>query len=425
MQEVNTLYASLSKVLTASIKRRSSILSTSSNLSNQSTQSRHYVKITSIVSQREKRLSLQSVPSYGYDGESGSAPYDRNRNPPSTSSSASTTMRGNNISNNNNDPQQPGAEEEGEEEGCTDTNRGSKGTKSSRVVDQLATTDSPIIEAQHKNSRVSIGQGVTPTTKDSVLATDFPAPANPHRSASVSTGTDIDAEIRTRVQQKYKVVLRSRSVESSTHHHSRSVDSYSDTQPRSSKKRPKSAVIIQPSADGETALVSGVELKTHHGSSSSSNDGGPGKKSRRRSMEINLASLAKTGLLSPSNIIGSPAGTPPTLSRVARSPGRRKRCGSLSVLQAGDRSSIASIDSLDPRAMIAGRLEQNSHEFNTSIRSNASARSAVSIKSEPGVVSSSMMNGSPMRNGHHLGVGSELQAGKRSASMEVLDKTEG
>lgn len=242
--------------------------------------------------------------------------------------------------------------------------------------------------------------GVAPTSKASVLATASPKLAGFSRSASISTGTDIDAEIRSSVQAKYRILLRSKSVQ---------CDQFSDTEPRS-KKRPKSAVIIQPNADGETALVSEVQLRN-----STSKDGG---KFRRRSMEITLASLAKTGLLSPSNRLNPSPAASPAVYPVCSPYRQRKRFGSLSTLQAGERTSVVSIDSLDPRTMISGQLQHNSYDFNSSIGSDLTT----SMTQISDLVPERKGAREPAWNGnqHHVGVGNGLQPAQRSASMDTL-----
>ena len=225
------------------------------------------------------------------------------------------------------------------------------------------------------------------------------------RSSSVSTSTDIDSEIRKKLQKKYPVVLRSKSV---------SCEDYTDTQPRS-KKRPKSAVIIEPSGDGETVLMCEVEVRRNTGNKAA-------KLHRRSSMEIDLNSLAKSGLLLQSNLqqANSPS-TPVALPAILRnqsSPVKTKAFGSAANLRAGDRTSVVSIESLDPRTMISGQLHENSHTFNTSIGSDLTN----SVRQLPSFASPQWNRAAkePRRKGNLNVPENGLQPGQRSMSMDTL-----
>lgn len=362
-------YAALSKVLTASIERHSSVRSTRSKKV-------HYVKITQINERNDEKNALSR--------QNSLAPED---NLPVKTSSARRNNNSRNLEGNGYNQVDGGAS-------------------------TSATTNRPNRSLQTTGHDM----GVAPTSKASVLATTSPRLS---RSLSLSTGTDIDAEILSCVQEKYRVVLRSKSV---------SCDEYSDTEPRS-KKRPKSAVIIEPNADGETALVSEVQLR---------NGSNNGSKIRRRSMEISLSSLTKTGLLSPSNRLNQSPASPAAFPRgtANRSPSRRRKFGSLSALQARDRNSVISIESLDPRTvMISGQLQQNSYDFNSSFGSDATTSSMTQISDlvpeRRGARVAAAWNGNHQQQQHppqlqqHLGVGGPLQAPKRSASMEAISKSKG
>lgn len=387
-------YASLSKVLTASIERQSSKRS--------STRSArvHYVKVTGI----NGKYSTSRPSSIATEDGSASFPGFNRKGKGSVSRQHSigqgiSDLEGTSYPNTSSFPL-PGV------------SRNRKfGGSSPDLVDyapgssiQSRTTNS-LNNAVAAGHAVSGGQGGAPTSKASILATGSPNPKQLSRSASLSSGTDLDEEIRGRVEAKYRgVVLRSKSI---------ACDEFSDTEPRS-KKRPKSALIIEPKADGETALVSEVQLRN-----SSSKDG---SKVRRRSMEINLSSLAKTGLLSPSNLLNqSPVGSPIVYPK-AVSQKRRKRFGSLSTLPAGDRSSLVSVESLDPRAMISGHLQQNSYDFNSSIGSDLT----VSMTMVSDLVPEQRETKEAAWDGNHLGViGNGLRSRKRSVSMDNLGEVRG
>lgn len=369
-------YAALSKVLTASIDRRSS--RRSSTRSNRS-QIVHYVKVTGI-SERKSATSSRNSSYTDSSSFQGSFP-----------SLISDTPRRSEEKHRDSPSANP---------------------------EHLLTTSSP----NRKSNSIEGKSGLIQTSKDSVLATNSPSPqarASPSRRISISTSIDIESEISSSSVSEYPVVLRSKSVDDS--------ESYTDNQPRP-RRRPKSAVIIEPSADGETALVSEVELR-----SKGSNHGG-GKKVRRRSMEVNLAALSKSGLLSSTNFqVRSPASSPGTTARISNfqvrspssSPGtaarisnrnqsRRNKFGSLGILQPGERSSIASVESLEPRTiMLSGQLQHNS-AFNVSFGSShplSSMTDSVPVKRK-GAREAEWNQNLRVENG--------LESSKRSVSMDTL-----
>lgn len=320
-------YAALSKVLTASIERHSSL---HMSLRSKKSQNRHYVRITGIAERNDRQNSVSRH-------NSVSADFGSSHNSPSRESFSKQTDHHHHHMNYTTNT-------------CK-THSTSCDSKHPLTTGSPNTPQTTLLQAATGKQQ----QGVALTSKASVLATGSPNPVGPDkfgRSISVSTSTDVvDCDSRSRVEAKFGVVLRSKSVD---------CDSYSDSQPRAGR-RPKSAVIIEPSGDGETALLSEVQLKGQQGSK---NGGGI----RRRSMEITLSSLANSGLLSSGNFQTSSTASSPAVPRVSH--GRRKRFGSLSTLQPGDRSSVVSVESLDPRTMITGQLQQNSHAFNVSIGSD-------------------------------------------------------
>jgi hypothetical protein len=333
-------YASLSKVLTASIKRHVSKRSSTRS------QRVHYVKITGIEEQTDRKGLSRRHSSANESSSSG------NRK--------SGLQKVDSASENSIQPQ----------------------------------TTISLNNAASSLPSAGGGVGGAPTSKASVLATDSPNPRHFSRSISLSSGTDLDSdEIRSRVESEYRgIVLRSKSV-----------DEYSDTEPRS-KRRPKSAVIIEPNPDGETALVSELQLRN-----SGDRDG---SNIRRRSMEINLNSLAKTGLLSPSNLLNPSPATSPAVYPRAAVRRRQRKFGSLSTLQPSNRSSVVSIDSLDPRTMISGNLQNNSYEFNSSIGSDLTMTQVSDLAHEQTRAKETAWNGNP------LGF---VNGRKRSVSMDVLN----
>ena len=376
-------YASLSKVLTASIERQSSKRS-----STRSTRV-HYVKISAIGDKNSLSRQTSEDGGVSFPGVNRTGKGSVSRQ--SSLGQGSIAPEGTSYTNTSSSPL-PGVKGfRGSSQDRVDYAPGSSiQSQTTGSLNNAATT-------WHASSR---GQGGAPTSKGSILATGSPNPKLLSRSASLSSGTDIDAEIRTRVEAKYRgVALRSKSI---------TCDEFSDTEPRS-KKRPKSALIIEPKADGETAVVSEVvQLRN-----SSSKDG---SKVRRRSMEINLSSLAKTGLLSPSNLLNqSPASSPAVYPRGVGQR-RKKRFGSLSTLPSGNRSSVVSVESLDPRTMISGQLQQNSYDFNSSIGSDLT--SSMTMVSD--LVPERRGAKQAAWNGNHVGVGNGMQPRKRSVSMDNL-----
>lgn len=362
-------YASLSKVLASTIKRQS--LLRSSIRSNQS-QNGHYVRVTGITERTDaEKPHLSRL-------NSGCADVNSHQLSPC----------GEYIAENKPDI----ADGRSSGSPCSPEE-----SKHSSTTSSHSTINTPVLPPAQAPSRK---QGVAQTTKASVLATDSPNLGQLlGRSLSVSAA---DPELGSRVQAKYRVVLRSRSVD---------CENYTDNQPRS-KLRPRSAVIIEPSANGDTVFLSELQL----GAKQDRN----GSRIRRRSMEINLSSLAKSGILSESNIQASSTNCSPSVPRTpaGQSPGRRKKFGSFSTLPSSHRSSVASVESLDPRTMISGHLQQNAH-FNTSIGSDMTS----SLTQMSGWSPERRVGHREMQkwSGRLLPVENGLQSSKRSASMDTIN----
>ena len=235
------------------------------------------------------------------------------------------------------------------------------------------------------------------TSRDSVFSTDSPSPQSGGgltRSVSLSMSTDSDRELDSLTRQK--VFLRSKSV---------GTEEYSDTQPRS-RRRPKSAVIIQANPDGETALLSEFELS----------NGDTTVKKRRRSMEINLSSLAGSGLISHGNIVENSVSSSPAVGKFPNW-NHQNWVESFSTSEPGDRSSVISIESLDPRAMLTGQMHQNYHLFNANSNTDISVSSTTKIPDliwEPEGGRIAKWNG-------NLAVENRLKGSKRSISMNELE----
>ena len=381
-------YASLSKVLSEANDKRASVRSSSVrfNSSNQS-HNGHYVRVTGIT----ERRNPNNPPSIANGINSHSN--DSSPSPPSLGPKPDVT--------------------DGAETGFRQSPENASNSAAALSHNTTATPSTPVAARATTNSL----QGVARTSKASVLPTEAPIstlckPAL-SRSLSAHRASDLDRELaRAKVQAKYNVVLRSKSVDSS--------ENYSDSQPRS-KLRPKSAVVIQPNADGETALLSEIQLRKK------------GDKSvghvHRRSMEINLASLSKSGVLSSNNIqqkSSSPASYSPNIYRAstsgAQNQSRKNRFSSSSTLPGSDRFSVTSVESLDPRTMISGQLQRNSHAFNMSIRSDGATGSSGRISGGWSPERHGVGKGEIQRwNGGLLSVENGLQGSrKRSVSMDII-----
>ncbi len=385
-------YASLSKVLTASIERHSSLRSVRSSLSsirsNRSLNG-HYVRITQITERDGKDKKGQDITESGSSQSSANSTFEA-ANVGDTDNSAGK------LKNNNNK--------------CADeiTSTDAKGESPRSAPTPMDTKNPSATGSQNMTSKLDQSpgrkQGGALTPKASVVSTAG-SPPKLGRSSSVSTSTDIDSEIRKRLEEKYPVVLRSKSMSCG--------DDYTDTQPRS-RKRPKSAVVIVPSADGERALMSEVELRRSTGGNRAVK-----LHDRRSSMEIDLSSLANSGLLLRSNLQhanspSTPVGFPAKLIKQSSPTKARAFSSSMNLRAGGDRSSVVSIESLDPRTLISGQLHQNSHAFNTSFGPD------VANMQLPSFASSEWNRFKKPRQNGNLNVPENLQSKQRSVSMETL-----
>ena len=343
-------YASLSKVLTASLSRRSSLCSLSSV-----TSSPQHGRSSRSKKNRKKNVSRQT----SLGGEFNPKPHH--------SKYKKVTILNNKIMTLN-------SKDSSLESSLTSSNPNSSSTS-----------------LQSPSSRKQ--QGGVSTSEVSVPPT-VSSPARLNRRVSWCASSDIDSD-EVHSQPKYKVLLRSKSV---------NADEYSDTEPHGIRRRPRSAVIIQPNPDGDTAFLSEVELRGSGGARS-------GVSKRRSSMEINLSSLANIGILSPSNVNSSSPSSPAVGRLVNRYPLK-------STMQAaGDRSSLISIESLDPRAVLTGHLHQNSHSFNMSIGSDITS----SVMQIPDLVTERGRTGRRRgKESKNLVVENGLKNAKRSVSMDML-----
>ena len=384
-------FASLSKMLTASIERHSSLRSVRSSRSLNG----HYVRITQITERKDGKGQQELLESGSSQSSNGSAFETTD-----TGDTANTNDAGN-LQNNNNNKRNGEVSSRNAHSVALRSAHSAGSPKNPTAATSSHNTTSAPGEADWRK------QGGGPFSMASVSTTA----GSPRvlsrlvRSSSVSTSTDIDSEVQKRLKKKY---LRSKSSD---------CDDYSDTQPRS-RRRPKSAVIIEPNPDGETALMCEVELRSR-----SSTSGRAGKQLHRRSsMEIDLSSLSKSGLLLQSNLqqANSPS-TPlglPTLASSQSPAGKTKSFGSSSNLRPGDRSSVVSIESLDPRTMmISGQLHQNSHTFNASIGSDLTN----SVSHQPSFASPQQKRTKELHQKTNLNIPENvLQSGKRSVSMDTL-----
>ena len=258
------------------------------------------------------------------------------------------------------------------------------------------------------------GLGVGHIPRDSVVLADKgSSPANWQRIISLNTGTDLSKEGTSASPCATPVEPVGPSGESSSSSASSSPskvvlrrkvnqDSYSDNQPRQ-KKRPKSALIIEANPDRGTAVLSEVQLR----------DGNSQRQSsivRRRSIEVDYSALAKTGLLFQGSTPNSPA-LGRSRNRVSRRLGTQPR----------DRSSIASIESLDPRAImmfgggdVERSVEYHNQSFETSHISTTSDITCSTTNPVPDYVLE-------QRFGMWKGVVENgLSTTKRSMSVDVL-----
>ena len=262
-----------------------------------------------------------------------------------------------------------------------------------------------------------IGQGVDFIPKDSVvLAGLTQTTAKAQQSSSLSTGAGLNGELKhspgsaaTEViggdssssnnsssnSSPSKVVLRRKPADP---------DDYSDTKPRQ-KKRPKSALIIEANPASGTAVLSEVQLQD-------GNSQRPSSIVRRRSIEVDYTALARTGLLPTSK--GSPLCSTPNSPYLSSKSNKRasRRLG----IQPRDRSSIASIESLDPRAimMLGGDMEQSAEYHNRSFEASTASDITCSTSQVPDYVLE-------QRIGMWKGiVENGLSKNKRSMSFDVL-----
>ena len=375
-------YASLSKVLTASIERHTSLRSSMTSIRSSKSLNGHYVKITQI-SERHDGKGQDLVDSGSSQSSNASAFETTDTDTAKTKSMLNGGSRhGHQTSHRNeiNPALTPSPSD----------SKNPSATNSQNMTPKL-------------DRSAARKQGVAQTSAASMLTTTG-SPPKLMRSSSVSTSTDIDSEIHKKLQKKYPVVLRSKSVSS---------EGYTDTQPRP-RRRPKSAVIIEANADGETALVSEVELRTRSNNRAK-------QLHRRSSMEINLSSLTDSNLLVHSNLLQANSPSTPvgfltrTTNPNTQTQAQAKAFGSVANLKAGDRSSVVSIESLDPRAMITGQLQQNSHVFNSSIGPDV-----LKLDEVQGFADSPELSRARQRNGNLNVPENRLQSAQRSVSMDTL-----
>lgn len=360
-------YASLSRVLTASIERHSSL-----------------------------RSSLRS-------SASTSSVKHSKRKDPSSKDSGSSPRRSRKLLGGNQEeqPKRKGKQVKGEDKSKANFDPPST-TEATEVCNPNAgTPDSSCAQQQFPGRK----QGVVCIPEASVLAAESPSPARLRRSVSLSTSTDLDKELNSvagSASSNSKVVLRSKIV---------NWEEYSDTQPRQ-KHRPKSALIIQANPASGTALLSEVQLRNEGNCKSSGS-------LRRRSVEVDYAALTRSGLISQGSVRRSFQSSPKS-ARVGNRKGYRNSVGSAPAFQPQDRSSIASIESLDPRAimMLGGEMQQSDYYNRSFEASQASACSDITCSSTqiPDFV---LEQGFGVWKGI-LGADNGLCGSKRSVSMDTL-----